>query len=460
MAAMTTAAMLEELRGLMTTGEIICDLETLGEFTADAAVSGSVIPICAVQPVTTGEVAKIMRYSYQKDMPVFPAGAQTGLSGGAVPTTAGISLSLTKMNRILEINAEDRYAIVEPGVITADLDQAVEPYGLTYPVDLASREWSTIGGNIAKNAGGLSAIKYGVTRDYVKGLEVVLPGGAVIRTGAKTVKSVVGYDLTRLFVGSEGTLGIVTKAILSLIPRPKTSQNIFIVFDSLKETVAVIKDIFEVGLTPRMVEILDNMSLAVIKDYLPVWSDNMNGALLIECDGCPAQVQDEINEIMSILKNKSALYLKNYQKENAEYQKIYQGRFLLAKLLPVGYGTVVFEDLTTPRSQTWVFMEHMYALAAERGIVLTCFGHAGDGNLHVVLMHKKEEQEELILELVEELIRYCLTLGGTISGEHGIGLAKVRFLPLELSSDEIAIMRGIKQSLDPKGLLNPGKILG
>ena len=456
-----TSTMLAELQSLMTAGNVICDLETLGEFTADAAVSGSAIPICAVQPVTTEEVASIMRYSYEKDIPVFPAGAQTGLSGGAVPTTAGISLSLTKMNRILEINAEDRYAIVEPGVITADLDKAVKPYGLAYPVDLASREWSTIGGNIAKNAGGLSSVKYGVTRDYVKGLEVVLPGGAVIRTGAKTVKSVVGYDIPRLFVGSEGTLGIVTKAILRLIPRPKTSQNILVIFDSLKEAIVAIKDIFVAGLTPRMVEIMDHLSLTMVKDYLPrEWSDNMAGALLIECDGYPAQVQAETEEISNILQSMNPLYLNSYEKDHPEYQKIYQGRSLLAKLLPEAYGTVVFEDLTTPRSQNWVFMEFMYALAAERGIEIACFGHAGDGNLHVALLHQKEGQEELILELVEELIRFCLTLGGTISGEHGIGLAKSRFLSLELSPNEIAVMQGIKQSLDPKGLLNPTKIFG
>ena len=210
-----------------------------------------------------------------------------------------------------------------------------------------------IGGNIAKNAGGLSTVKYGVTRDYVKGLEVVLSDGKVIRTGAKTIKFVVGYDLTRLFIGSEGTLGIITKAILKLVPRPQTYKNILVIFENLKDAVNIIKDIFALRITPRMVELMDDKSLKMLKDYLPEWSDAMKGTLIIECDGYAEQVNVEIAAIKNILQEIAPVYLKVCEKEDGEYKKVYSGRSVLAKKIMESYGTVVFEDLTTPRSQTW-----------------------------------------------------------------------------------------------------------
>lgn len=458
-----TSVLATELKALMTSGNVNCDPKTLGEFSSDAGVLSSELPLCVVEPATTEEMSNIMRYAYEKNIPIFPAGAQTGLSGGAVPSIAGISLSLAKMNRILEISPEDRYAIVESGVITAELDEAVKPFGLTYPVDPASRKWSTIGGNIANNAGGLSSVKYGVTRDYVKGLEVVLPDGTLIRTGAKTIKSVVGYDLTRLFVGSEGTLGIVTKAILRLTPRPQNIQGILVILDDLKYTVELVVTIFRAGLTPRILELMDQKCLIMMKDYLPIdWSENISGALLIECDGYKSQVDSEIEEIISIIQQEKehVLYLKNYEEDHPEYQKIYEGRSLLGPLLSKECGTVICEDFTTPPSQTWRFLEYMYSLTSDRGIEVAVFGHIGDGNLHIALLHTEKKNEEVILKTVEDLVRYCLVLGGTISGEHGIGLSKAHLLPLELTPSEIALMQAIKKSLDPKGLLNPYKIFG
>lgn len=421
-------------------------------------------PDAVVLPGSAAEVAEILRLANRHRIPVTPRGAGTGLAGGAVPVRGGIVLSVARMNRILELDRRNLLAVVEPGVITADLQRAAEAEGLFYPPDPASRSVSTIGGNIANNAGGPRCFKYGVTRDYVLGLEVVLPTGEILQTGGRTVKNVTGYDLTRLMVGSEGTLGIVTRATLRLIARPETHQTLTAVFADLEAASRTIEAIVASGVVPCSLELMDRSTLEVVEEYLhlglPVTAEAM---LLIEVDGYREAVARQAEEVARLCREHGATEVR-VARNAAEEAELWQARRsinpALTRIKPIKIG----EDVVVPPAQIPEFLRRFRWLREEygqrHGLNMVIYGHAGDGNLHpnVVVDPRNQAEFAAVKEWLGKLARLALDLGGTLSGEHGIGNAKAPYLEWEVGPVGLQAMRAIKRALDPNNILNPGKM--
>jgi glycolate oxidase len=416
------------------------------------------MPEGVVFPGTPDEVSLILKMANSEAFPVIPRGAGTGFTGGSVPVEGGVVLSLERMTRIIEIDAANLTAVVEPGVVTWELQQEVEALGLFYPPDPTSLKFSTIGGNIAECAGGPRAIKYGVTRDYVLGLEVVLPTGEIINTGVKTVKGVVGYDLTRLIVGSEGTLGVVTKATLRLLPAPASVVSLLAVFADVKAAALAVAAIIEARMIPSTLEIMDSTSVQCVQEY----SDKLAGAgsiLLIEVDGSIEQADSEAAAVEAVCRSNGAS--KVYRAtDKYEVKDLWKARRSISPALFKIKPNKINEDVVVPRSKITELIAGIEGIAAARGLVIACFGHAGDGNIHMNVMFDKSDSKEAAsaTEAVREAFELTLALGGTISGEHGVGTTKAGYLSMELGPVEIDTMRRIKEVFDPKAILNPGKI--
>lgn len=418
------------------------------------------LPEVVVKPQNTEQVAKIIKLASATNTPVYPRGAATGLSGGALPTAGGISLVMTDMNKILEIDRDNMVAVVEPGVITACLHEEVEKVGLFYPPDPGSLKVSTIGGNIAECAGGPRGFKYGVTRDYILGLEVVASTGEVINTGGKTIKNVTGYDLTRLIVGSEGTLGVVTKAVLRLIPKPKAAKTALAVFDDLYKASETILSITESGVVPAALEIMDEESIKCVVKYadckLPL---DAEAVLLIEVDGRPSAVDEELAVVKEIcLRNRARRVEVATTKE--ERERLWQSRRSVSPAVVRIAPTKISEDATVPRARVPEMIRRLQQIRKKYKINLVIFGHAGDGNLHPNIITDERDKEEMsrVEKAIEEIFQAALDLGGTLSGEHGIGNMKSPYMQMEMGQSGLNFMRRIKDSLDPAGILNPGKI--
>ncbi|MBI2469924.1 MAG: FAD-binding protein [Planctomycetes bacterium] len=419
------------------------------------------IPDVVVRPHSTRHVSDILRYANEQEIPVYPRGAGSGLTGGAVPVQGGIVLDFTQMNQILEIVPEDLTATVEPGVVTQTLQNEAAKYKLFYPPDPASAAFCTIGGNVAECSGGITGLKYGVTRDYILSLEVVLADGSVIHTGRKTLKSVTGYDLTRLFVGSEGTLGIFTQITVKLIPLPEKIETLLVFFTTPHDAVKTASQIISNNLLPRALEFIDKSSIDCIKGYdqeiqIP---ENVNAILLIDIDGKEASVKTEVSLIEKIaLENQplSVVYAKNPK----ERDTLWEVRRVIS---PALYNIAPFkinEDICVPRSRILETLNRIAEIHKRYpSLKVANFGHIGDGNIHVNIMYNRGDQQRVMAEkMIEEILRTTVELGGTISGEHGIGNVKSAYVPLEIPPHELRIMKDIKNLLDPKGLLNPGKI--
>jgi glycolate oxidase len=384
----------------------------------------------------------------------------TGFSGGSIPVQGGVVLVMTRFNRIIEIDAENLIAVVEPGVVTGDFQKEVEKLGLFYPPDPASTLYCTLGGNVAECAGGPRAVKYGVTKDYVLGLEVVLPTGEVIDAGVRTMKGVVGYDLTKLFVGSEGTLGVITKIVLRLIPMPDARKTLMVVFHRVEDAATCVSKIIGSKIVPSTLEFMDNASIQCVEDYLSIGLPRDAGALLlIEVDGdreiLPKYVQ-KIDEIASELNR----YEWTVAENEGEAEVLWKARKALS---PASYRlnpTKIAEDITVPRNQIATFIKEARIIAEERHLKIINFGHAGDGNIHTSLMinDKDEGEKRRAEEAIEEIFKLTIRLGGTLSGEHGVGITKARYIGMELSQETIEVMKQIKRVLDPNNILNPGKI--
>jgi len=415
-----------------------------------------------VFPANTAEVAAVVRACAERRVPIVPRGAGTGYTGGAVPSRGGVVMSLERMNRILEIDEANLIAVVEPHVVTGDLQDAVEKVGLFYPPDPASLRQSVIGGNVAECAGGPRAFKYGTTKQYVLGLEAVLPTGEIVETGGKVVKNVVGYDLTHLLVGSEGTLAIITKIILRLIPKPPMHATIRATFQRVEDAVNGVTEIIRERVVPAAVELVDGQSLEAVARNLQVRSLAPEGTaaiLLVEVDGVPAAVADEAARVERALGAAGATEILRARDE-AERQELWRVRRELSLSLKMIAKLKFNHDVVVPKGRIPQLFDLVAKIAADYRLRIPCFGHAGDGNIHVNIMVDPDNADEVSRahEAERVLFEGVVALEGSISGEHGIGFAKARFLPLELSEEEIALMKRVKAAFDPHGILNPGKI--
>jgi glycolate oxidase len=415
-----------------------------------------------VTPADTAEVAAIARACHETRTPLVPRGAGTGYTGGAVPLHGGVVISLERMNRILEIDEGNLLAVVEPYVITGDLQDAVEAVGLFYPPDPASLRISTIGGNVAECAGGPRAFKYGVTKQYVLGLEAVLPTGEIIETGGKVVKNVVGYDLTQLLVGSEGTLAIITKVVLRLIPKPPVQITMRACFPSVRHAVDAVTLLIRARVIPAALELIDGESLDAVASRLQVRSLAPEGTaaiLLLEVDGLVEQVIGEADRIEVACREAGATEFQR-ARDDADRQELWRVRREISLSLKVITPLKFNHDVVVPKARIPELFDLIESLRTRYRLRMPCFGHVGDGNIHVNIMVMPDDQDEIARahDAEWELFRGVVALEGSISGEHGIGFSKKQYMTLELSDEEIALMRRVKAAFDPHGILNPGKI--
>jgi glycolate oxidase len=458
---MTTplAQAVTELQAAFAADAVIVSPDRLAEYGHDESDLGTYAPGVAVLPASAADVQRVFAIASRHRVPVIPVGARSGKSGGILAIQGGIAVSLERMNRILEVSPEDLVARVEPAVITGVLQAEVEKAGLFYPPDPNSLDICSIGGNVAENAGGPRALKYGVTREYVLGLTVVLPTGEVLRTGHRSIKGVAGYDLTALFVGSEGTLGIVTEVMVKLLPRPRHVSTALVAFDSVATAAKAVSRVLAQGVIPRCLELLDDVSLAAAMKTSPFQLPASAGAaVLLETDGNDEeQVFGEIVRVAEIVQGDAAGEVVVAQGE-AQRRAIWETRKYLSVNLKALHPLKLSEDVAVPRSRIPEMVARAKRAGESRGLVVATYGHAGDGNLHCNVLFDREEERPRVDEAVAEILRAAVDLGGTITGEHGVGLAKRDFLAYEQGESLLAVQRRLKGVFDPLGILNPGKI--
>ncbi len=422
------------------------------------AMNISYLPDAVMFPENVDDVVRVMKIANENGIPVIPRGAGSGLTGGSIPVNGGIVLSFESMNRIKKIDAENLTAVVEPGVITGELHKKVEEMGLFYPPDPASLDFCTIGGNVAENAGGLRAVKYGVTKDYVLGLEVVLADGSIIKPGLETVKGVVGYDLVRLLVGSEGTLGVITEIILKLIPKPRARVTFLASFKSVESALNSVTGIFKEGLLPSAIEFIDNICIRLINKHLNSGiSGDAQALLLVEDDGNMESVKYNAEVIERVLGKNDAFNIERADSSERS-QQLWRARRLISPSLAHLAPFKLNEDVTVPRNRLCELLMATYRIGERYSVQIANFGHAGDGNIHVNVLYSTPQEKERAYGAVKEIMEKTVELNGTISGEHGIGLAKKPFINIELDEGRLKVMKKIKEIFDPKGILNPGKI--
>lgn len=435
------------------------EAEDLACYTYDANVQGQ-LPGAVVFPGTTDEVSQIIMLANKDRFSVIPRGSGTGTTGGSIPLTDSVIMPMTRFNHIINIDTENLIAVVEPGVMTGHFQNVVEKEGLFYPPDPSSADYCTLGGNIAECAGGPKAVKYGVTRDYVLGLEAVLGTGEIIHTGVQTMKGVVGYDLTRLLIGSEGTLGIITSITLKLLPLPESIKTMTAVFDSIETAAQTVSNIIKAKIIPRTIEYMDNAAIRCVEHYLKTGlPENAQALLLIEVDGKERDIIDNADRLKEICLNSSATDFTIAQTKD-EAEELWKARKAIPPSL-FEYGPdKINEDIVVPRNKIPDVVKKIESLHQETGLQMVSFGHAGDGNIHFNIMLDKQNTEDLekANKAVESLFDYTIELGGTISGEHGIGTAKAPYIDKELGASELELMKKIKILFDPNNILNPGKI--
>ncbi len=458
---MLKKSVLKKLKSILGAKNLLTDEADLLCYSYDASTI-SVVPDAVALPTDKKQISEILLIAQQEHIPIVARGAGTATTGSAVPVKGGLVICVSKMNQIKKISSTNLLAEVEPGVITKDIQTEVEKYGLFYPPDPASLKFCTIGGNVSTCAGGPSGVKYGVTKDYVLGLEVVLPNSKIINLGVKTAKGVVGYDLTKLFVGSEGTLGIITSIYLKLIPKPSYIKTIVSVFSNINLACDAITCILTSGIRPKCAELIDHLSLCCIKEQLPFSVPSEARALiLIEVDGSdPQGTEFEAQLIKSCCKSNRAL-LSYIAQNKTETQKLWQARRGLSPALKrFGFPHKISEDICVPRSNISDMVTIVHSLAKKYNILSLVFGHAGDGNLHVNLLLNKHDKTQFknAKKFIYELMETTLSLEGTISGEHGVGLTKKSFIKKELGDDIIKLMYKIKKEVDPNNIMNPGKL--
>lgn len=417
-------------------------------------------PSCALWPQSTEQVAEILKMANREKIPVIPRGAGTGLSGMAVPVKGGIVLDLSHMNKILEISIEDRLAVVQPGVVYDDFQNALAPSGFFFPPDPASGKASTLGGNVATNAGGLKGAKYGTTRDYVLALKVALPDGRVMKTGSRAMKSVSGYDLTRLFVGSEGTLGVVTEMTFKISPKPPVASTTLATFDDLEDAGHALTEVMHSGIIPSALEILGRETILAINQNTELALPEVDMMVLVETDGYTREETEyQMAKVIGVFEKNNPREIKQ-AKTRQEADELWQARKSAYAVLARIKTHFVLEDVTVPMSRIADLLKGIDAIAKKHEIQIATFGHAGDGNLHPQILYDGYDpaQVKKMERASADLFKLAIELDGTLTGEHGIGLSKAPFMTLEHDEVEMAVMRGLKRFFDPNNILNPGKM--
>lgn len=451
---------LEKLRNVVGRENYLDSQEDRIMYSYDGTPLQSRLPDAILIPRSVDVISQILKLANKEQFAIVPRGSGSGLSGGSVPVENSVVLLMNHWNQILEIDEQNLTAWVQPGVITATVHQEVEARGLFYPPDPGSSTICTIGGNVAENAGGLRGLKYGVTKNYILGMEVVLPSGDVIVAGGKSVKDVAGYNLKDFLVGSEGTLGVFTRILLRLIPKPEASKTMLAYYDRLSDAAETVSDIIASKITPAALEFLDNTTIRCVEEYahlgLPT---SIQSLLLIEVDGRPAVVAEDAQKIIELCKQHRALDVK-VAADAAEAVKLRSARRAAFAALARVRPTTILEDATVPRSDVAPMLERIQSITKKYNLTFGNFGHAGDGNLHPTCLTDERDADEIhrAEKAFEEIFTEAIRFGGTITGEHGTGLSKKKFLEKVAGAPAIEMMRRIKEAIDPNAVLNPGKI--
>ncbi len=439
---------------------VLTSPEDLAVYSYDATFAEG-CPDVVVLPRTTEQVSQVVKFAAREGIPVVTRGMGSGMAAGSIPFDGGITLAMTRMNRILEIDTINATVRAESGVITSHLQAEVEKQGLLYPPDPSSIKHSTIGGNIACNAGGPRCLKYGVTGDYVLGLTVVLPDGQVLRTGGKCIKDVVGYDLTALFTGSEGTLGVITEALLRLVARPVAARTALVEFTSLEDASRTVNAILATGIVPAALELMDETAIACIEESMHLGLPlDVEALLLVETDGSDKEaVMREIEAVSNICRESGARQVK-VARDEGERSQLWQARRSVSPALARKAPNKLGEDITVPRGAIPEAVRRLKAIGAKYGLPVVIFGHAGDGNLHPNILFDKRDPEQWakVEQMVAEEFAVALDLGGTLSGEHGVGALKRPYMEQAMGPVSIEVQKRIKAALDPANILNPGKV--
>jgi len=451
---------LSELRRLVGAVNVLTQKEDIIPYSFDGTAALRQMPGCVTLASTVAQVAGVLKLANQTGAAVVTRGSGTGLSGGSLPSADCIVLCVAKMDRILELDRANLTMLVEAGTTTMAIADAASAAGLFYPPDPGSMKISTIGGNVAENSGGLRGLKYGVTRNYVMGLEVVLPDGEVLWTGNKCVKDVAGYSLRDLFIGSEGTLGVITKVLLKLIPKPAARRTMVATYIHMDQAAQTVSDIIAAQIIPCTLEFLDRMTIRCVEDYAKVGLPlDCEALLLMETDGHPAAVSEEAEKMETIARRNGAVQVR-VARDDAEAANLASARRSAFSALARVAPTTILEDATVPRSELAKMIRFVAAVAEKHRLRIGTFGHMGDGNLHPTFLTDERNQDEMqrVEEAFREIFDEAIRLGGTITGEHGIGVAKKSFLPKFAGDAQMRVMRELRRALDPRGILNPGKM--
>ena len=417
-------------------------------------------PEAGVWPTSSEEVSRILILANEHRFPVTPRGAGTGLAGAAVPASGGLVLDMCRMNKILDIRIADRLTVLQPGVVYADLEKALAPHGFFFPPDPASSTVCTLGGNVATNAGGIRGAKYGVTRDYVMGLEVVLPDGRIMRIGSRCMKSASGYDLTRLFVGSEGTLGVITEITLKINPKPTAFKTVLASFASLKDAGQAVTDIMHSGIVPSVLEVLDENSIKVLREHANMNLPEVMALILVETDGyTEAETSYQMGKLIEVFRKNSVTDTQVADTAD-EAEELWKARKSVGSTAGKLRANSVSEDVTVPMSKVPDLLTGISIIVRKYDLPFVIFGHAGDGNLHPRIMYDRSNPDNVtrLGKAVDEIFKLTCNLGGTLTGEHGIGLSKAPYMTLEHDPVAMDVMRSIKILFDPNNILNPGKM--
>ena len=457
---MDTHSIVQELISLLGQESVLTKKEDLICYSFDGTASLKCMPLAVAFPTTTQKVSATIQLASKHQVGISTRGSGTGLSGGSVPAENSIVLATGRMNRILEYDQENLTLLVEPGLVTNRISETVEVDGLFYPPDPSSMKVSTIGGNVANNSGGLRGLKYGVTRDYIMGLEVVLANGEIAWLGSKCVKDVAGYSLKDLFIGSEGTLGIITKVLLKLIPKPEARKTLLALYDSMDDAAATVSKIISSKIIPCTLEFIDQYTLQCVEDFAQIGLPTDCGAvLLMETDGFPAQVESETEQMKSIALEMRAreVRIAATKEEGVALATARRSAFAaVARIRP----TTILEDVTVPRDKLVEMTQFVRETAERHNVRIANYGHFGDGNLHPTILADERDEEEMkrVHHAMDDLITKTIELKGTITGEHGIGLAKKEYLKEQFQDHSYELLKLVKRSFDPNNLLNPGKI--
>jgi glycolate oxidase len=450
----------DSLTSILGAASVLTKPEDIIPYSFDATAALHQLPDAVIFPRTTDEVARCVRLAVSRSLPIVTRGAGTGLSGGSVPSAGSVVLCLAHMNAIIGIDPRNLTLRAQPGVVTLAIDEAAARHGLFYPPDPGSMRVSTIGGNVAENSGGLRGLKYGVTRDYVMALEVVMPDGRIARFGSPCVKDVAGYSMKDLFVGSEGTLGIVTEVLLRLVPRPAARHTALALYERIEDAAETVSAIIAARIIPCTLEFLDQMTATCVEDFAHVGlPTDCAAVLLMETDGHPAAVADEAERMAAIAREHRAREVR-LARDAAEALALASARRNAFSALARRRPTTILEDFTVPRSQLAAMVGFIAETARAAGLQVGTFGHMGDGNLHPTFLTDERDAGEMkrVHHALDLIAKKTLELGGTITGEHGVGLAKKEWLAQQMGDNSFEVMKQIKRLLDPAGLLNPGKI--